>query len=111
MSMLIRNLSLAFDCVLGAALGSRSTGSEKSILGCSGRRERAGSGLGGSRRVVFAIGMGFGFIGGEIGCNSGFFQAANGSLVLLCVLLRERFACNAFQGSFESDMVKPRKTA
>jgi hypothetical protein len=113
MSILTRNLSFVLDWLLVGTEGGEVRGSEKSNRAGSFTIERGTAWFFAARRGAFAIGgvlRGFWGFGGETGGVGVIRQTANGSAVLLFMLLRVRFACNAFHGSVISDIVKPRKT-
>ena len=112
--MLTRYLSFVLDSLLVGRDGDELRGSEKSNLVGSCTIERETSGGVAAFRGVFTIGGAlrcFFGLGGETDGVGVIRQTPNGSAVLLFMLLRVRFACNAFHGSVISDIVKPRKTA
>ena len=112
--MLTRNLSFVLDWFLVGTEGDEARGSEKSNRGDWWTIERGTALVFAARGGAFAIGgvlRGIFGSGGETGGVGVIRKTANGSAVLLFMLLRVRFACNAFHGSVISDIVKPRKTA
>ena len=112
--MLIRNRSFPFDGTFEDVLVRDPMVSEKSNSEVFETKERGWVAGRSIRRGMGTLGAGLrglGFLGAEIGLSSGFRRVLKGSLVLLCMLFLDRFACNAFQGSCVSDIVKPRFTA